>query len=114
VSYRWAIGTTPGAVDVLPFTAVGNVPGAITTLALVDGTTYFVTVEATNGAGQTVTATSSGIQVDTTAPATPSLGGPTGGVSLPGATGVSFSWSAVPGAVAYRFQLSTSPLFIRP
>ena len=74
--YRWAVGTSPGATDVLPFTTVGTTPGAIATVALVDGTTYYVTVEATNGAGLVVTASSNGVLVDTTPPAAPVPGGP--------------------------------------
>src|SRR5206468_1943265 len=102
---RWGVGTAPGLTDVLPFTSTGTVPGAIATLALTDGTLYFVTVEATNGAGLTVSASSNGVRVDTTAPAAPTPGAPSGGASVVGSSGVAFSWSSVPGAVSYRFQL---------
>jgi subtilisin-like proprotein convertase family protein len=66
--YRWAIGSSSGAADVLAFTDVGTATVASTsffniTLSLTPGSKYFVTVEARDGAGQTITATSSGVQV---------------------------------------------------
>ena len=71
-SYRWAIGTSPGASDVLPFTSVGAATSAIQFgLALAEGPTYYVSVEAANGAGLTTTATSNGIRIDVTPPAAP-------------------------------------------
>src|SRR5262249_9682223 len=66
---EWAIGTTAGATDVQAFTAVGASTSATATgLSLVSGSTYYVTVRATNGVGLTATATSNGVVVDSTAP----------------------------------------------
>ena len=67
--YEWAIGTTSGGTDVQAFTSVGTATSATNaTLTLSNGTKYYVTVRATNGAGLTNTATSDGVTVDTTPP----------------------------------------------
>jgi hypothetical protein len=63
--YHWAIGTSPGATDVMPFTDVGSATTASATqLSLETGATYYATVRATNGAGQSVIATSNGVLVE--------------------------------------------------
>ena len=60
--YQWAIGTQPNGQDVQPFLSIYSATQAINnTLELTDNTTYYVTVQATNGAGLVVTATSHGI-----------------------------------------------------
>ena len=67
--YRWSIGTSPQAGDILEATYVGVANRATTSgLCLVDKTTYFVSVTAYNAAGLTVTATSNGITVDQSPP----------------------------------------------
>jgi hypothetical protein len=68
--YEWAIGTTSGGTDIQGFTSVGITGTSATnsTLSLTNGTTYYVTVRATNGAGLTNTATSDGVTVDSTPP----------------------------------------------
>ena len=64
--YEWAIGTTPGGVDVQGFISIGLAASATNGgLGLVQGTTYFVTVRATNGAGSTSMAGSDGVTVRT-------------------------------------------------
>ncbi|MGE0333650.1 MAG: hypothetical protein AB7P37_23495, partial [Ramlibacter sp.] len=68
-SYQWAIGTTAGGTQVQAFTSVGTgTTGSATGLTLVSGTTYYVTVRATNGVGLTTDVTSDGVKVDTSAP----------------------------------------------
>ncbi len=67
--YEWAIGTTPGGQQILPFTPVELMTTASTSaldlaLPLTPGSTFFVTVRATNGTGLTVTATSDGVTVN--------------------------------------------------
>jgi len=62
--YEWAIGTTFGGTDTLPFTLVGTAtiaeaPGVTTVV----GTTYYVTVRAYNGAGDFNPAISTGVTV---------------------------------------------------
>lgn len=64
--YEWAIGRSPGAQDVVPFTPTTfsfqtsfTKPG----LALSVGGTYYTTVRGINGAGLTATASSNGVRV---------------------------------------------------
>lgn len=69
VGYEWAIGTTAGGSDVQGFVPVGLATSATATgLSLGQGTEYFVTVRATNGAGLTATRSSDGVVVDLTPP----------------------------------------------
>jgi PKD repeat protein len=64
--YEWAIGTTPGGTNIQNFITVGLTLNATASgLSLLDGQIYYVTVRATNGVGETVTATSNGVLVDT-------------------------------------------------
>ncbi|HYF01483.1 MAG TPA: Ig-like domain-containing protein, partial [Planctomycetota bacterium] len=111
VAYRWAIGTTAGGADVLPFTDVGTARGSLATPALADGAIYYVTVEALNGAGLAVTAVSDGVRIDTTPPAAPTPDAVGGGNPVPGNDGVFLSWSSVTGATAYRLELATDSGF---
>src|SRR5262249_52314433 len=68
--YAWAIGTSPGATDIQPFTGVGGATNATNSgLSLFSGTTYYVTVQATDGAGLTRNVSSDGVLVDTSSPA---------------------------------------------
>ncbi len=69
VDYEWAIGTTPGAQDVQAFLSMGIVTtGTNGSLTLTPGATYYSTIRATNGVGQTAIATSDGVGIDTTPP----------------------------------------------
>lgn len=62
--YDWAIGTSPGATDVMSFTDVGSATAATATgLLLETGVTYYATVRATNGDGKSITVTSNGVSV---------------------------------------------------
>jgi hypothetical protein len=62
--YEWAIGTSPGATDVLSFTDVGTATSAtVSGLSLVVGTTCYATVRATNGDGRTTSVTSNGVHI---------------------------------------------------
>jgi hypothetical protein len=63
VGYEWAVGTSPGATNVIGFTSVGSATSASAPVGLTNGSTYYVTVRATNGVGLTSTATSDGILV---------------------------------------------------
>ncbi|MCL5103324.1 MAG: PQQ-binding-like beta-propeller repeat protein [Armatimonadetes bacterium] len=73
VSYRMSIGTAPGAGDVADWLDVGNVASyERTSLQLQDGVTYYINVQAKNGAGRwSDTGSSDGILLDTTPPTTP-------------------------------------------
>jgi hypothetical protein len=63
--YQWAIGTTPGGTDVQAYTSVGPATSATNSaLALTNGTTYYVSVQAVDQAGNvSVAATSDGVKV---------------------------------------------------
>lgn len=68
--YNYAIGTFPGGTDVRPWTYNGNSNTLTATgLSLVNGKTYFISVRATDNAGNTSdVGISQGTTVDTTAP----------------------------------------------
>ena len=67
--YQWAIGTTVGGTNIQGYTSLGMLTSATnSSLSLISGTEYFVTVRATNGSGLQSTATSDGVMVDATPP----------------------------------------------
>lgn len=68
--YEYAIGTSAGAQDIVPFTDAGLASGVTRTgLALANGATYYFSVRATNGCGMLgPVGSSDGIIVDLTAP----------------------------------------------
>lgn len=71
--YQYAIGTTSGGVEVLGYTDNGT-STAVTnsSLTLANGTTYFVSVQAIDNAGNVGSpTTSNGLKVDTAAPGAP-------------------------------------------
>ena len=70
LSYEWSIGTTSGGIDVQDWTNVGNVTSSSnSTLALSDGTSYYVSVRVTDGAGNVgEAATSDGVTVYASSP----------------------------------------------
>lgn len=82
--YEWAIGTTPGGEDEMPFTSVGLSTSASEVGPFARGLTYYVTVRATNGAGLKSTATSDGIYInDVPVPADQYLGPVSSGFMIP-------------------------------
>lgn len=103
--FAWAIGTTPGGTQVRAFASVGTRTGTSTSpvdvvLALTPGATYFVTVRATNGAGQSVTASSDGVTItgaDAVGPAAPGMF-----IALPGDGAALLEWTASADAATYR------------
>ena len=68
--YEYAIGTSPGAQDILPFTDAGvSTEASRAGLALANGGEYYFSVRATNGCGMTsAVGSSDGITVDITPP----------------------------------------------
>lgn len=70
LSYEVALGTAEFGTDIVPFVSVGDAQcwHRLQELELVAGTKYFVTVRATNTLGATVSATSDGFVVDSSAP----------------------------------------------
>ncbi|MEI8374410.1 MAG: hypothetical protein WCJ35_16420 [Planctomycetota bacterium] len=99
--YDWAIGTTPGGSDVQGLTNVGTSTSAMnSSLSLTAGTTYYVTTQATNGAGLQSTVTSNGIiaYTDTTAPAVTGLPNDGTGADITyqtSTTTISANWAGV-------------------
>jgi|GEM_PF-806313 len=71
--YEYAIGSSPGAWDILPFTDAGSATGVTRAdLSLADGKTYYFAVRAINGAGLVSgVGVSDGITLDSTPPAAP-------------------------------------------
>ncbi len=103
--YAWALGTTPGGEQVRAFSAVGLQTAASTSavdalLSLSPGTTYYVSVRATNGAGLTSTASSDGVQVTGTDLAGPPA--PSSFYAIGGDQEVLLDWTASAGAFYYR------------
>jgi hypothetical protein len=110
--YEWALGTSPGAQDVSPFTPISvSLQRSFTKtgLSLTVGTTYYATVRAINGAGNTAMASSNGVRV--VAPGTDggtgntdggtgnTDGGTDGGMEQPGQGDVPLmGWSCSAGA----------------
>ncbi|MEM3042437.1 MAG: BNR-4 repeat-containing protein [Thermoplasmata archaeon] len=85
--YRWALGTSPGASDVIPWTSAGlKISASPTGLQLQNGRTYWVSVQARNAAGLwSEVASGEPVTVDVVAPA----------ASAPAAAGLFVNRSAV-------------------
>ena len=67
--YKICIGSSQGICDIQRYRTVGlNHTFTFNSLSLIHNSTYFVTVEATNGAGDTSVAYSDGVTVDQTLP----------------------------------------------
>lgn len=69
--YEWAIGTAPFGTDVRDFEIADGTSAKADELTLTFGTTYYVTVRATNGIGATSLATSDGVKIGNTIPEQP-------------------------------------------
>jgi hypothetical protein len=70
-NYEYAIGSFPGATDVVGFTSVGVINEIyITSLSLQHGRSYYATIKATDHTGKSTLITSLGIIIDTTPPET--------------------------------------------
>lgn len=108
--YQYAIGTTAGATDVAGWTSTGTTPEVTKTgLSLSDGTTYFFSVKAKNGADMwSDVGSSDGITVDASAPTTPTVTDD-GDFTLPDM--LHASWSAEDphsGIAEYRYAIGTT------
>lgn len=68
-AYSYAIGRTPSAQDVVPWTPIGQRTQITATgLTLEDGVTYYWQVEARDGVGNALRTAADGVTVDRTAP----------------------------------------------
>jgi hypothetical protein len=112
VGYEWAIGTAPGASDVQPFTGVGTATTASASgFNLQSGSTYFVVVRATNGAGLTSQAASDGVMVVVPPTAGVVNDGPGADIDeQPDGTTLEASWSRFSGPITrYEWAIGTVP-----
>lgn len=110
--YEYAIGTSPGAEDILPYTSAGTATEVTRTgLPLVDGGTYYFSIRATNGVGLVgETGFSDGIRTDFTPPSIP-LVHDDGAYSIEQSK-LHTSWSASDlqsGIARYEYAIGTSP-----
>jgi hypothetical protein len=96
--YKYAIGTTAGASNIVTWTIAGNVLNVTKTgLTLTTGTTYYFSVKAVNTAGLESAATNSNgqfVKGDTTAPGAPAAVRDGTGTSDVGSTTLTTSLSA--------------------
>ncbi|MCE5199476.1 MAG: PQQ-binding-like beta-propeller repeat protein [Armatimonadota bacterium] len=109
--YEYAIGTSSGAQDVIPFTAIGTSTEVTRTdLTLVSGKDYYVSVRATNGAGLvSVVGTSDGIRTDWTVPTTPVVTDDGAYSTLPNTLHATWSSTdAESGLARYEYAIGTS------
>lgn len=108
--YDWAIGTTPGGTQLQPFQSAAYATSASATgLSLVSGTTYYVTVRATNFEGLQSQATSNGVLVDTDPPLAPGSASVTPSLIQTGDLHVSWTVPTDPGGsgvASYTVQRS--------
>jgi sugar lactone lactonase YvrE len=118
--YQWKVGTTPGGAELFDFTTTGisGTSASASDLMLTQGQTYYVTIQATNGAGLSSTATSDGVKVDTTAPVVSGVptDGATAGTDIAfqaSTTTLSANWANVfadaeSGITGYQWKVGTT------
>lgn len=110
VVYEWAVGTTPGGAETAPFVEVGYATSDTRSgLAFLAGTTYYVTVRATNFAGLSSTSTSDGFTIDSLPPDAPAAPAVTPAASATGLFQLGWGAPADPGGsgvASYTIQRS--------
>ena len=108
--YEYAVGTSPGASDIVPFTKSTSTQVTLSGLPLVSGAAYYFAVTATNNAGLTsAVGLSSSIIVDTAPPSAPVVTGGGGYISQPI---LQASWTSADPAwniSFYEYAVGTSP-----
>lgn len=110
-AYSYSVGTSPGATNVKGWTSVGAATQVtVTGLTLSNGTTYYVNVRATNGAGLVgPVGSSDGIVLDITPPSMPVV--VDDGAWTASVTELRASWSssdAESGIKSYRYAVGTA------
>ncbi|XP_035698708.1 uncharacterized protein LOC118431573 [Branchiostoma floridae] len=96
VKYEYAIGTSPGVMDVRQSVDVGLTNHVVARdLLLQSGHTYYVTVRATDHVGLQATATSPGLTIDTTPPSVTNTRIDVGGRYLMSTDVVSVNWDGL-------------------
>jgi len=111
VARYWAcLGTSAGTADVVALTDAGKYPNITFTVALQQGTKYFVNVQAENGAGiVSAPVSSDGFVLDTTPPTTPVVDDKTNITNDP--TTLTASWTCsedVSPIVEYMYAIGNS------
>lgn len=109
--YEYAVGTSSGGTNIKGWTSAGTQTSAtITGLSLTDGTNYYISVRATNGAKLVSSVGSSdGIIVDLSAPAKPTV--TDDGAYSTSSTQLHAAWTssdAQSGIVKYEYSIGTS------
>jgi M6 family metalloprotease-like protein len=116
--YWYAVGTSAGASDVVAWTDNSSALSVTRTgLTLADGTIYYFSVKAENGAGlQSAAASSNGQRPDSTPPAAPGVVRDGAGADTAWAgylSQLSANWDAatdaLSGVVKYRYAIGTTP-----
>ncbi len=120
--YMYAIGTTPGGINVVGWTDNGMSKTVNKTgLSLISGTTYYFTVKAINGVNLETSSSSDGVMIDTSLPADttpPSAVFVNEGLGqdvdvIKSSTTVSANWTASndpeSGILNYMYAIGTSP-----
>ncbi|XP_078585869.1 uncharacterized protein LOC144867679 [Branchiostoma floridae x Branchiostoma japonicum] len=96
MKYEYAIGTSPGLMDVRQYVDAGLTNHAVARgLLLQSGHTYYVTVRATDHVGLQTIATSAGITIDTTPPSITDTRIDVGGRYLMSKDVVSVNWEGL-------------------
>ncbi|KAI8519528.1 hypothetical protein Bbelb_027850, partial [Branchiostoma belcheri] len=96
MKYEYAIGTSPGVMDVRQFVDVGLTNHVVAHgLQLQSGHTYYVTVRATDHVGLQTTATSAELTIDTTPPSVANTRIDVGGRYLMSANVISVNWDGL-------------------
>ena len=111
VGYDYSVGTAIGSTNVKGWTSAGIATEAtITGLSMTNGSTYYVNVRASNGAGLVSAAGSTnGAILDTTRPSTPVV--TDDGLFTASTTGLHASWAsadAESGIRSYRYAVGTT------
>ncbi len=111
VEYQYAIGTSVGGNNIVDWTSTGTTAGVTRTgLSLIDGTAYYFSVRARNGAGTWATAgNSNGITADVSAPPTPVV--TDDGSYTTSSTSLHAAWTAADpqsGIQEYQYAIGTS------
>jgi uncharacterized delta-60 repeat protein len=91
-NYDVAVGTSPGAEDVIAFTPAGVTTTQTLSQTLSEGVMYYTTVRAWDAAGNFVDASSNGFMVDTLPPVAP--GAPDASPTVVSTGAVIVSWGA--------------------
>ncbi|MBJ2175701.1 T9SS type B sorting domain-containing protein [Aureibaculum sp. A20] len=107
-SYRITIGTTSGGTE-FENTTLGNVLTYTPTNALAENTTYFLSVYAINGVGESTSCAVIEFETETlpTAPACPVVTTPVN-TATEVAINPTFNWDTADGATSYRITIGTT------